>query len=399
LSYGFKKFVIMKKVSITKAVKIKNQRVKPFNEEKEYLATGGLIGNKIKTEAVTYKTKPSRADLLVTENQLIIARMKETNKVLLINKNTNDLIVSTGFLVLDVQEGWHPGFLFHYFVSNFFQEQKDRLSIGATQKAINNDKFKEILIPELSFEDQKRIVKILDEADALRQKRKQAIGLLDDYLKSVFLEMFGDLSKNKNKWEFIDFGKYIALLTDYHANGSYEVLKKNVTLLSEPDYALMVRTTDLENNNFTTDVKYIDQHAYNFLEKSKVFGNEIIINKIGSAGKVYLMPKLNRPVSLGMNAFLLRFKDNVNINFIYYLLTSAYGEAIIQKKVKGAVTKTIRKDAVKSLRVPNIPIELQDKFSLIYEESSSIKQKMIAQSEELKNQFQTLMQKAFKGQL
>jgi len=385
----------MRQVSITKAVKIKNQRIKPFNGEKKYLATGGLVGDKIETEIVTYKTKPSRADLLVTESQLIVARMKGTNKVLLVDKNTSDLIVSTGFLVLDVQEGWHPRFLFHYLVSSYFQEQKDRLSIGATQKAINNEKFKEILIPEISFEDQKRIVKILDEADALRQKRKQAIALLDDYLKSVFLEMFGDLFKNEKGWKFFDFGNYIALLTDYHANGSYQMLKKNVTLLSEPNYALMIRTTDLENDNYTSDVKYIDQHAYNYLEKSKVFGGEIIINKIGSAGKVYLMPKLNRPVSLGMNAFLLRFKEAANVNFVYYLLTSSYGEAIIQKKIKGAVTKTIRKDSVRGLRVPDVPIDMQNKFSVIYEKSTIIKQRMLVQSEELETQYLALMQREF----
>lgn len=135
----------MKQISITKVVKIKNKRIEPFDGEREYLATGGLIKDKIKTEPIKYNTKPSRADLLVCKNQLIVARMKGTNKVLLIDNNSSDLIVSTGFLVLEVQEGWHPRFLFHYFVSTYFQEQKDKLSIGATQKAINNTKFKEIL--------------------------------------------------------------------------------------------------------------------------------------------------------------------------------------------------------------------------------------------------------------
>lgn len=276
-------------------------------------------------------------------------------------------------------------------------------SIGSNKavmgKTLNKEQLKKIQIPLPSPEDQKRIVKILDKADALRHKRKQAIGLLDDYLKSVFLEMFGDLNANDKNWEYLEFGNYISILTDYHANGSYEILKKNVTLLNEPDYALMVRTTDLENNNFEKDVKYITEHAYNFLEKSKVYGGEIIINKIGSAGKVYLMPKLNRSVSLGMNAFLLRFNDNANGIFMYYLLTSHYGETIIQKKVRGAVTKTIRKDAIRSLKVPNITIDLQNIFSDIFIKTNKLKQSMLTQSTELETQFQALMQKAFKGEL
>jgi len=103
----------------------------------------------------------------------------------------------------------------------------------------------------------------------------------------------------------VEFGEMIAVLTDYHANGSYINLRQHVSLLDQIDFAYMVRSTDLENDNYDENVKYVDQHAYNFLNKSKVFGDEILINKIGSAGKVYLMPKLDMPCSLGMNLFLI----------------------------------------------------------------------------------------------
>lgn len=89
----------MKKlVPIIEAVEIKNNRVKPFTGERQYLATGDLTGNEISgLFPVDYKTKPSRADLLVREGEIIVARMQATNKVLLIDKGTKDLIVSTGF--------------------------------------------------------------------------------------------------------------------------------------------------------------------------------------------------------------------------------------------------------------------------------------------------------------
>ena len=48
-------------------------------------------------------------------------------------------------------------------------------------------------------------------------------------------------------------GDIVSVLTDYHANGSYEVLKSNVSLLDSPSYALMVRAVDLQNDNFETD--------------------------------------------------------------------------------------------------------------------------------------------------
>ncbi len=335
----------------------------------------------------------NEGDILIslTGNVGRVGKIGKENLPAVLNQRVGKVIIQSKEVISD--------YLFHILKSNAVESKLIENAKGIAQKNIGSSDIENIEIPLPSLEDQKRIVKILDRADALREKRKQAIGLLDEYLKSVFLEMFGDLNANDKNWEFLEFGNYISVLTDYHANGSYEILKKNVTLLDEPDYALMVRTTDLENNNFEKDVKYIDEHAYNFLEKSKVYGGEIIINKIGSAGKVYLMPQLNRPVSLGMNAFLLRFNDNANVVFMYYLLTSHYGDTIIQKKVKGAVTKTIRKDAIRGLKVPNISINQQNKFSNYFIKVDKLKQSMLSQSVELKTQFQALMQKAFKGEL
>jgi len=75
------------------------------------------------------------------------------------------------------------------------------------------------------------------------------------------------------EWQEVKAGDILEVLTDYHANGSYEKLKENVTLLDEPDYAIMIRTTNFENNDFEKNLKYVNEHAYEFLSKSKVFPN------------------------------------------------------------------------------------------------------------------------------
>ena len=81
-------------------------------------------------------------------------------------------------------------------------------------------------------------------------------------------------------------GEYITTLTDFNANGSYRTLDTAVTMYDEPNYAWMVRTTDLETGDMSS-IKYIDKKAYKLLAKSKIFGKEIIMNKIGSAGISY----------------------------------------------------------------------------------------------------------------
>ena len=110
-----------------------------------------------------------------------------------------------------------------------------------------------------------------------------------------------------SQWVWCRIKDLIFDLTDYHANGSYESLKANVSLFDSPNYALMIRATNFEKNDFTTVAKYITQEAYDFLSRSKLFGGEILIGKIGNAGRVYFMPSVNKPASLAMNLFALRF--------------------------------------------------------------------------------------------
>ena len=288
------------------------------------------------------------------------------------------------------------------FIGIFLQSKYQYLrskTTGATIPHISRKALDDLEVPVISVNDQLHIANLLSKAENLIAQRKESIRLLDEYLKSTFLEMFGSNLYTEKRWNIEPFGNYIETLTDYHANGSYESLREIVNLKKENDYALMVRTTDLQNNNFEKDCNYIDERAYNFLGKSKVFGGEIIINKIGSAGKVYLMPFLNRPVSLGMNAFLLRFDRRMNNSYTYFLLTSSFGESEIQKNVKGAVTKTITKDAIRKIKIPIPPIELQTQFSQIVEKTEDLKTQYQQSLQELEQLYGSLSQKAFRGEL
>ncbi len=155
-------------------------------------------------------------------------------------------------------------------------------------------------------------------------------------------------------------------ITDYHANGSYQTLKKKVFLQDQEDYALMVRTTNFENNDFSQSLKFINKDAYEFLNKSKVFPGDILMNKIATPGSVYLMPNLDRPVSLAMNLFLLRInKQKANPVYVYIYLK--LNERYVKSFAQGSVTQTITKKAVRDLIVELPKRELQDQIVQIYE--------------------------------
>ena len=111
----------------------------------------------------------------------------------------------------------------------------------------------------------------------------------------------------------------------------------------------MIRTTNLSQNDFNEDLLYISKEAYNFLSKSKVKENDILMNKIANPGTMYLMPKLNKPVSCGMNLFLIRFNKEVNQRYMFYNMKNVEKE--IKKLAHGSTTKTITKDEVKNFEI------------------------------------------------
>lgn len=263
--------------------------------------------------------------------------------------------------------------LYLYFYLKTIKNNLESIASSTTVKIINKSSFEKIEISLPNLEIQKKISKKLELLENNIDFRKNQLNYLKELNKSLFTRMFGDIKTNDKNWKIKKFHEIISILTDYHANGSYKILKDNVELLDFKEYALMIRTTDLENNNFIQGVKYINEKAYNFLKKTKIFGGELIINKIGSAGNVYLMPYLNIPVSLGMNQFMIRLKKDYSNIFYYKLLTTEYYTNVIKSNVQGAVTKTITKEAIKNIDIIIPPIELQNKFAERVEKIEKLK--------------------------
>jgi type I restriction enzyme S subunit len=180
------------------------------------------------------------------------------------------------------------------------------------------------------------------------------------------------------------------------------VVKEKVELLDEPNYACMIRTTNFEKDNFTDLMKYITKDAYEHLSKSKLFGEEILINKIGNAGSVYFMPTLGRPASLAMNLFMLRISEYISSKYIYYHLKSIYSTSDINQFVRGITTKTIDKKSINSLNIALPPLEEQKEIVRILDnflEKESKIEELTALEEKIELIKKSILAKAFRGQL
>lgn len=193
----------MRATPLLRVAPLAADRVQEFDGARPYLATGD-VGDEadIRPVSVTYAERPSRADLTVRPGDVCFARMAATRKVFEFTEDHHDVILSTGFAVLRPDKSKvHPGYVRHWLSTDQFQASKDRLSSGATQKAITNEKMSLLTIPlPESPDEQARIAGILDKAEALRAKRRDALARLDDLADSIFIHLFGDPIRNKRQW-------------------------------------------------------------------------------------------------------------------------------------------------------------------------------------------------------
>lgn len=391
----------MQKVKILGAVKIINDTVKKFDGIRSFLSTGDLDVTVIKSlEEVTYFDKPSRANQNVKKDDIILARMQGTVKVKIIDSDEDNIIVSTGFMVLRCNEGVNNRYIFHYLKSSLFQSKKDRLCSGATQKAINNNKFAEIRIPLPQLPTQQKIAAILDKADELRQYNKQLIEKYEALTQSLFSDMFGNCNPERNKWDEVKIENIVKSEKGSMRSGPFgsdllhsEFVEKGIPVLGIDNAVL---------NKFQwKQRRYITEEKYQKLKRYRVYPRDIIITIMGTVGRVAVVPdNIGIAINTKHLAAISLNPKVANPEFIAFSLHSDLNIlSQINQKGKGAIMTGLNLTIIKELKLKLPPLDLQNQFAERVQMIATQKQQAqeaLAKSEDL---FQSLLQRAFKGEL
>lgn len=151
------------------------------------------------------------------------------------------------------------------------------------------------------------------------------------------------------EWKIVNFRYLINVLTDFTANGSFGDLAKNVTYL-DSGFSRLIRQTDL-NGKFKNKAIYVDELAHNYLSKSELFGGEVILANVGSAGLSWIFDGYDGKATLGPNCFLLKFNQLFNNKFAYISLNSYYLNSQILDKASSSIQPKLNKEDIRTCKV------------------------------------------------
>ena len=250
----------------------------------------------------------------------------------------------------------------------------------------------EIEIPLPPVEEQRRIAAILDEADALRVKRRQALAKLDALTQAIFIDMFGDPATNPKGWPDPRIENTLESLTYGHRFYD-ESYSENGTPV--------VRITDLDeagNLDFESMPKmHLSEEDR---EKYRVSPGDILFARSGATvGKVALIRPGDPECIAGAYFVWMRFNESIDPEYARAVLTSDRIRQMIATKSKQSAQQNFSGPAIKRLPMPTPPLALQEDFVRVVghvRAQSSVNRRDALSLDKL---FASLQQRAFRGDL
>lgn len=291
--------------------------------------------------------------------------------------------------VLKAKDNLNLKYLNYYLDYNDFNSKITGTTRGKlTKSALNSI---EVLLPNLT--QQNKIVNLLDKSQELIDKRKAQIEYLDELVKSKFIEMFGDPALNPKGWEK---GKIadIVIKTQYgtgskadEQNGEFKVLRmNNITYNGQWDFSSM---------------KYVDLNEKD-KEKYLVYKGDVLFNRTNSKELVGKTAVYKEEEPMAYAGYLVKAIPNERATgeFISAYMNTKYIKSKLFNMAKNIVgMANINAEEFKKIDVYIPPIELQNEFLSFVNQIDKLKFEMQESLTKLEDNFNSLMQRVFKGEL
>ena len=333
-----------------------------------------------KAKSVVEPNETSRLKEPVKADSIIISRM-----------NTPALVGANGYVENEITNTFLPDRLWQVkprdnkvnmkWLGYWFSSSHTRYALSSTATGTSGS-MKNITKPDVlnikidipPLPEQQKIAKILSTWDKaistterlIENSTQQKKALMQQLLtgKKRLLDELG--KRFEGEWEDISLNDISELMTDYVANGSFQSLRENVSVSDGRDYSLYVRLTDLRVGLGHESQKYTNKKSYDFLKKSSLFGGELLMANIGAnVGEVWQMPQIDMPATLAPNMLMTKFKKCTYSKFVYYFLSSSFGQNRVSRAIAGSGHPKINKTDLKQVKVLLPPLEEQQKIATV----------------------------------
>jgi len=314
--------------------------------------------------------------IIQKDDILIVKDGATTGKVAIVREGFPYKIAAVNehlFILRIKKDKLEPNFLFYFLFSGIGQSLIMRGFHGSAQGGITKSFIDNIRIPVLDLSVQRKIASILEKAESTKQKRQEAIRLTNEFLKSAFIEMFGDPIKNESHWEI----PFLGDLVEFLDHQRIPVTKKDRKSGPFPYYGASGVVDWVEGYIFDEPLLLLAEDGENL--RSRVKPVAFCID-----GKTWV----------NNHAHVLRC-TRVNRYFLEMLLNMIDYSSYFAGATRPKITKT----TAQNIKIILPPKEEQQKFADLVQKIEALKTKQRQSEQELNNLFNSLMQKAFRGEL
>jgi type I restriction enzyme S subunit len=246
-------------------------------------------------------------------------------------------------------------------------------------------------IPLFPLPQQEKIVSVLDTASVLVEKQKALLKKYDLFLKSKFIEMFGDPVKNPMGWEFTslkNFGKIITGNTPPRQIDEYY----------NDDFIEWVKTDNIKSENMYVGqaAEYLSESG---MKKARTLesGALLITCIAGSLKSIGTSSLTNRKISFNQQINAIQPYKDIHPYFLYEMFKVS--KSYIQTFATASMKKIITKGEFETIELIKPPYNLQTQFAQIVEQTEALKQKEQQKLEKLQTLYDALMKRAFDGEI
>ena len=277
----------------------------------------------------------------------------------------------------------------YYFLSKYIDVLRND-AIGGVIKYIKLNNLTDATLPLPTLEIQYKIVEVLDKAQELIDKRKEQIEALDELVKSRFIEMFGDPVSNPKGWEKTNIGSKFEIKTGATPSRKENIYWENGTIP-------WVKTTELKEIVINETEEYITKEGYNNSSVNLLPKETLLIAMYGQGKTRGMTGKLGIEATTNQACASILPNPEENMDFVWYQLKLSYED--LRNLGRGGSQPNLNTNLIKSYELIFPPMKLQNEFVHFVNQVDKLKQQMETSLKELEDNFNSLMQKAFKGEL